>query len=177
MNAAELLVVGFVRGKGISSDAIGWFGGGYWSHVTTLLPGGTHVLDARSDIVQGIPEGVQIRPVDYLKDDECVWMGLPGTAAQVQKALDALHSQIGKPYDVQGIIDFADNERLDPNWQNESAWFCDELAAWSWIRGGWWNVDARLKLYPNRLTPGGAAFVIMALHATVLSVGLPPAYQ
>ena len=152
----NLLVVGFVRGHGIASTAIEWFGGGGFSHVTTLWDK-DHVLDSR---VEG---GVQIRPLGYLSSDSTVWVKIPAPPEQVSFCRTALYSQLKKPYDKLGIWNFLSGSAKDRNWRNQAAWFCDELAVWSWEQAG---ICPQLLLAPNRITPGGAALVASALGAT-----------
>ena len=59
-----------VRGIGLSSDLISWWGGSYWgfSHADALMPDGT-LIGARSDRIyhNGVwyPKGVQQRPAEY----------------------------------------------------------------------------------------------------------------
>lgn len=48
--------------------------------------------------------------------------------------LNAARSQIGKPYDYGAIIDLAIRDRDSLN--DERSWFCSELVAWAFDKGG-----------------------------------------
>lgn len=49
------------------------------------------------------------------------------------KALvDALFSQLGKPYDWGGVLGLG----LRHNWQDDNKWFCSELMAWAFMQAG-----------------------------------------
>ena len=151
----DSLVIGFVRGHGLASLAIEWFGGGGFSHVTTLWDK-EHVLDSR------LEGGVQIRPVGSLGSEVTTWVSIPTSPGRIAKCRNVLDSQVGKPYDKQGIWNFASGSARDRNWRNQTAWFCDELAVWSWEQA---EICPELLLAPNRITPGGAALVASALGA------------
>lgn len=157
------LKVCFVKAQGCASKLIEWFGGGGFSHVVIRLPSRSDwVIDARSDIVNGIPPGVQQRPVSYLAKYPCLWLAVPATDVQLSMCEAALKSQRGKPYDKDGIVGFALGRLKDRNWADQSAWFCSELAIWA-------MQDARicppLALDPPRITPGSAALICGALGA------------
>lgn len=49
-----------------------------------------------------------------------------------QAVIDAAAGQIGKPYDWTAILGLG----LSRDWQNDDAWFCSELVAWSFDAGG-----------------------------------------
>jgi hypothetical protein len=183
------LIIGDCRGSDCLSRTIGWFGGGYYSHSTTLFPrswlpfvstarpdyslkhippGGALVLDSRNDSVGGAPPGVQIRAASYLpKHGEAVdWRHLPCSARQEACIYRALISQLGKPYDKIGILDYVTGALRDRNWQNESAWFCSELRTWSWIAAGLLSRSTYPNALPYRVTPGGSALIAWGLSAT-----------
>ena len=160
MAKSDTLIVAAVRSNGLIGRAIEWWGGGGWSHFTTLLPGGREVIDARSDRVLGVPAGVQVRPASYLEDYECLWLAIPTTAYKTSQVYAALHSQLGKPYDSAGIIAFATGDGRDRNWRDESAWFCSELAIWAQEQAG---VCPQLPTPGYKITPGDALLVDAAL--------------
>jgi hypothetical protein len=163
------LIVGFCRGSNCASKTIGWFGGSYYTHTTTLMPGGKDVLDARSDTVNGIAPGVQLRPVSYLEPESVDWVLIPTTLDQESKVYTALRSQLKKPYDEIGILNYLTGEIRDRNWTDESAWFCDELAVWSWMRSTLLSGAIFTALTPNRITPGGSALIAWALGAKIVT--------
>jgi len=161
--ASEGVTVGFCRGGGIFSRAIEWFGAGYYSHVTTLLPDRQYVIDAR------LNGGVARRPLSYLKNVRIDWYTLVCNPAEQAKVYSFLYSQIGKKYDVQGIVDFVTGYNRDANWSKRSAWFCDELAAASWIYAG-----IAKRPFPEmpvfRITPGGSALICSQLNCRVANM-------
>lgn len=130
-----------VGGEAASSKIIERAGFGPWSHMAGLLADDI-VLDARYDVVGGAPPGVQLRQAGYL-DSEARWAIFEAPTSDHYLAWEAaLRSQLGKPYDGRGIIDFAESvftgEYVDPNYASEAskAWFCDELQAWAAIQSG-----------------------------------------
>ncbi len=159
------VTVGFCRGRGVFSHLIGWFGAGYYSHVTTLLPDQRTVIDAR------LRGGVARRPASYLASETVDWFRLECSGAQALAVYGFLTAQLGKQYDVEGIINFATGATKDNNWRRRSAWFCDELAAASWIAAG--IAKPTLPREPlNRLTPGGSALILSQLNFTRVKVTL-----
>lgn len=47
-------------------------------------------------------------------------------------AIKAARSQVGKPYDLAGILGIG----LHRDWQETDSWFCSELVAWAFVQGG-----------------------------------------
>ena len=160
------LRVRFVADRSLPSWAIGWFGGGIWSHMATYVTDST-VIDARSDVIQGIPAGVKVRPVSYL-DDYPKWLTLeiPCDALQLEACMSALRSQLDKPYDTRGIYNFATGSMDDKNWQDLSAWFCDALAIWAQQVSG---ICPFLTLPATRLTPSTAFLIDQVLGGKVVA--------
>lgn len=159
-----------VRGDGLSSRAIEGFGGGWPSHMANVLDDGT-VWDARDDLVKFgemvYPSGVQKRPLGYLYAEYKEWAIFEAPvymAPMYGDWVEALESQVGKPYDSVGIMDFVegiftgnyeDYDYAPDAPQDSKAWFCDEYAVWA---AG--SVEAIPKLPPElpvfTLTPGSA---------------------
>ena len=86
-----------------------------------------------------------------------------GTEKHYGPWMGALASQIGKPYDFIGILDFVTGSTQDRNWRDESAWFCDELGVWAEERA---NITPRLPDPVYRLTPGSALMLNLGLPGT-----------
>ena len=165
------ITLGFVRGPGPLSNLIEWFGGGYYSHVTALWCERTNVvIDSRVNRVMGVPPGVQMRPLVYLKGSRIDWLCVPSTSKQMKAFREALYSQVGKPYDKLGVLNFVMGRIRDRNFRNTSRWFCDDLIVWALEESG---ICPRLILPPPRITPGGAAIVSSALGAVYDSVPMP----
>lgn len=170
------VIVGFVRGQALYSKLIALKGGWKYSHVTTLMPGGATVIDSvwhpldtfkRKELQTG---GVRERPVSYLKRSQVDWFKLPATEDQANAVYSALQSQIGKPYDSLGIRNFVTGGLSDRNFRNQSAWFCDELAVWSWERG---NVIPTLLIPPSRIDPTGASLIAQTAFAVPVKFQQP----
>lgn len=135
-----------MRGDGWSSRAIEGFGGGWPSHMANLLADG-NVWDARDDLVKYkgavYPRGVQLRPASYLHEQYSKWIALEapeGSEKLYEAWVDVLATQVGKPYDSVGILDFAegiitgryeDRNYAPVNPEQSKAWFCDEYATWA----------------------------------------------
>lgn len=130
-----------VGANGFSSGAIERAGFGQWSHMANLLADGT-VLDARDNAVAGVAPGVHLRPARYL-DSEPKWAVFEAPTDTHYAAWEAAgRSQLGKPYDERGILDFAEGtftgSYTDANFAgaDSKAWFCDCLATWMAIQSG-----------------------------------------
>lgn len=93
---------------------------GWATHVEAVLPDGS-LLGAH---LQG---GVAIRPAGYDKDVTTreLIVEIPVPQAEEQIFYDFLHSQVGKPYDLTGVIGLA----VGRNWREPDSWFCSELIA------------------------------------------------
>lgn len=123
------LTVGYVTSGDWTSRLIEWRSAGGPSHATTLVAPGW-VIDAR------FSGGVRRRPVSYLDGAQVRWLRVPTTEDRVRMTLNALDSQVGKPYDFQDIIGFAIPQAFTRSWHNQKAWICSELQIWSEERGG-----------------------------------------
>lgn len=146
----------FSRGGDLSSLAIEWFGGTpAFSHVDAITPEGM-LLGARSDSVGGRPAGVQVRPPDYLGKEVTLRVDLPATLQQELQFHSFLMTQIGKPYDVEGILGFI----VGRKWDDPSAWFCSELVAAALEKCNYFL--HKLAVPTNKITPGGLVFLLSA---------------
>lgn len=75
--------------------------------------------------------------------------------------LEYAKSQLGKPYDWIGVLNFVVQ---DSDWMDEDKWFCSELVAWAFEMAG----DPLIRGVSNRITPAAL------LYSTKLQyVGLP----
>lgn len=162
---AKKIKVRFCAAAGFLSGSIKWFGGSIFSHMANFLADG-RIIDARDDNPCGNGRGVQIRPGDYL-DSVARWIDveIACTPPQANAWEDALRSQVGKPYDERGILDFIIGSSRDRNWRDQSAWFCDELGAWAQEEAG---ICPRLIAPTFKLTPGAVALVDMAIGGNIV---------
>ena len=118
------------QGRGPSSWAIGWFGGGGWSHIDVFTPEGK-LRGARSDVWGSVPAGYRDRPDNYDSNivKYCV-VSLLTTPAQEKAYWEFSDRCLGAPYDKRGILGFATGDRNfaskhDPD-GDANPWFCSE---------------------------------------------------
>lgn len=158
-----------VADSGITSRAIEYWGGGGWSHMANVLADDS-IIDARVDQmkIRGVayPAGVQRRPAGYL-DRVPRWVLLEiGGEEHYSRWLAALVSQLHKPYDSIGILDFLTGSVEDRNWREQTAWFCSELGVWALERAG---LCPALPDPIFRVTPGGALLLCIGRGARVVA--------
>jgi hypothetical protein len=153
-----MITLQFVKGSGIGSSLIGWFGGGDFSHVDAVI--GPTLIGARDNWIDSYPPGVQNRPIGYEKWKLQVQFDIPATETQ-QKMWEAfLRSQIGKPYDQKAIVGFI----IGRDWQNESSWICSELQAAALQHCG---IFGDLYLADSRITPNALALLVSGIPGTI----------
>jgi len=152
-----MITLQFVLGKGLSSQAIAWFNSGKFSHVDCIFPDGT-LLGARSDVILGIPPGVQIRPQGYEEWKIRYKMKLAATPLQEDRFYAFLQSQKGKPYDKTAIWGFAAGR----DWREKDSWFCSELQAAALEYAA---LTPELYSPVNKISPAALALVMSALGA------------
>ena len=89
------------------------------------------IIDGDEVIEAAAFHGVRARPLEDMlnKASKFAILTLPGDEAAV---VAAARSQIGKPYDWQGVAGIGFRRR----WQDEDAWFCSELVAWAFAEAG-----------------------------------------
>ncbi len=95
-----------------------------WSHVS--------VVDGDTIIEAHALHGVIRTPLAeaIAKASECELVRLP--AGDPAAVIAAAVSQIGKPYDWTALIAWL----LRRDWQEDDSWFCSELVAWAFGKGG-----------------------------------------
>lgn len=171
-----------VGGSACSSHAIEAVGGGEWSHMAGLLADGSF-WDARADVIKfggmAYQPGVQHRPAGYLQAENKRWAifeAPAGSDSVYDQWVALLASQVGKPYDKHGILDFVPG-LLTGNFEDQNyaddkslAWFCDELQIWAAGRLGLLPWPLPLKLFAQ--TPGaGLNLFIGASWSMIASAG------
>ncbi|MFA6903334.1 MAG: YiiX/YebB-like N1pC/P60 family cysteine hydrolase [Gallionellaceae bacterium] len=94
-----------------------------WSHVGII--NGDEVIEAVYPRVKATPlhEVIANHTRYCIVDIPC-----PDEAAAIKAAL----SQIGKIYDLKGMLGLGINR----DWQDDSKWWCSELVAWAILQGG-----------------------------------------
>lgn len=159
----------FVRAPGLSSWAIGYFGGLRYSHVDCRLPDGT-LYGARDDWHYGptgaIPPGVQRRPPGYADWLLVTRMQVRTTIAQEPDFYEFLFDQEHKPYDEPAIWGFAE----DRDWREADSWFCSELLAAALEHA---TVLPMLCTPANKVIPGALAMTCSGIKGTTWQTLLP----
>jgi hypothetical protein len=102
------IAVDFLLGPGLLSRAIAWYGNGYggYSHAAGVMADGIHYLDSRSDIINDVPAGVQLRKIASeraVKRTRCV---ISCPLAEYQAWEDEGRRMIGDPYGTTDIWAF-----------------------------------------------------------------------
>jgi uncharacterized protein YycO len=143
----------FSTGNDLESWAIRSFQRAWPTHVDYVLEDG-QLLGAR------FPDGVQVRPSDYMKftRTERVDIVVPYFKETAFKTF--IKEQVGKPYDWLAIISFSCIVACNRNWRQEDAWFCSELIAAAFEYSG---ITRQLAPTINRLTPRDIYLVVSAI--------------
>lgn len=129
---------------------------GDFSHVDVVLDDG-RLLGARVDALGAPAAGVQIRAADYKEFSAKKIVTLGANEGQTAKFLDFLHQQIGKPYDLKGIIGFV----IGRDWRSPNSWFCSELVGAALEDAGVFKFDLSVK--ENKLTPADLLLAISVI--------------
>jgi hypothetical protein len=112
--------------SGIGSAAIRYLSNSPYSHIDFVLPPGLKLPDGTTTkggelLGARMSGGVQVRPPNYVKFTKVQrYICRAAPWAVYEYAI----SQIGKPYDVGGIVNFFSHDR---NWHDPDKWFCSEL--------------------------------------------------
>lgn len=152
----------FVAGTDLSSRLIAWWGNGWhgYSHVDAVLADGS-LLGARSDVIGGVPAGVQIRPPGYEK-----WVRTAVVTIQTPKGPEweaFLRSQIGRQYDITNIVDLITGESPI---ENDGRWICSSLQTEALEQI---QLLPELPVPPQQVTPDGLYLVASTLAWTTLT--------
>ena len=157
------LRIRFVNAGGVSSAIIRAAQLGFlYTHVDVAVPGGYLGAHARG--------GVAIRPAGYDGARAIErFFELDVTEAQAEHFNDFLRSQLGKPYDLSAIGDFAlaaigirFRVAAPGDWRDHARWFCSELVVAALIDAGILVLPADL-FDARHISPENAALVIGCL--------------
>ena len=145
-----MIVLQFAQGSDLFAKTIEWYGGGpLYSHVDTVLPDGS-LLGARVD------GGVQVRPAGYLGAETVLRVEIPVGDPMTDAYYNGVKAEIGKPYDVNGILGFVAGR----DWRSPESWFCSELVAAKLEGCGYWPFP--LASPSNKVTPPNLILVLSA---------------
>jgi hypothetical protein len=150
----------FVLGADAASQIIAWWGQGYggYSHVDFLLPSG-ECLGARSDVINGIPAGVQIRPAGYAKWKARRVVTLQCTEEESAAGEAFLRNQIGDKYDKRDILGLLIGRPIS---SGKGYWICSavELAMLEFI-----NRMPKFSVTPQQCPPNMLLVILEAIGA------------
>lgn len=128
----------YADNPGITSKLIRLFTWSEWSHVAIV--DGDVIIEATGG------KGVIATPLLQAQQDAKLWRLEEYPCLDADAIIAAARSQIGKPYDRTAILGIL----FSRDWQEDDSWFCSELVAYSFQKGG-------RKLFRrdtlNRITP------------------------
>lgn len=157
----DSITLQFVLGGGIASSTIAWFSQGHFSHVDAVMPDDS-LLGARSDVIDGIPSGVRVRPEKYESWKKVTRFTIPCKPNQYMLWWHFLNRQLKQPYDHLAILAFA----VDRDWRDPNSWICSELQSAALEAAG---IIPRLYLAANKITPVMCAMVCSAIPGSSYS--------
>ena len=123
MNGSSVRLV-FTRRHALGSLVLRTFLWSAWSHVALI--DGDEIIEAAAG------HGVRVRPLAELLGEASEHEVIALPARSPRAVLAAARSQVGKPYDWRGVLGIGARRR----WHDTDAWFCSELVAWAFARGG-----------------------------------------
>jgi hypothetical protein len=165
------IAVDFLLGPDISSRLIAWFGNGGgdrgYSHCASVLSDSRY-LDARSDVLAGVPGGIHIRLPEteaWIRKRRCT---LEVTQAEYAEWEGSLRSKISDAYAVPDIVGFVVNRML----HRPGTYDCSALVinALQHIK----KVPFPLPFPAHSLTPNDALLIVATAGFTVGDVQLQP---
>jgi hypothetical protein len=126
-----------------------------FSHVDLVLPSGNLLgasdMGPKSPFIEGNPCGVAVRPPDYQVFGYRRQMVLKSDRAP--KVIEAVYSQLGKPFDSAGLKDFMGDEFPGVrDWRQPVAWYCSELFVWALEEAQFFTYNP-LAWPKNRISP------------------------
>lgn len=145
--------------KGISplSRAIRFMTWSDYSHAAWVDP------ETRTLFESTISHGVQSTPnydVGHTDGTPVELYSIHYTAEQIQKVRKFLYNQIGKKYDLPGLLGFLSRKNMD----NPDAWFCSEIVFAAHLEAGM-PLLSRIPAY--KVTPAMLSYSpLLTLHAT-----------
>jgi len=110
-----------------------------WSHVVLLT-------DENTGIEATVLNGVQEVSFEYILNDSKELFIVEYEVVDSKAIIEAARSQIGKKYDFTALIGIL----FHHDWADEDKWFCSELVAFSFMKGG---SPLFRKDSVNRITP------------------------
>ena len=111
-----------------------------WSHAA--------IIDG-DEIIEAVWPRVRVSPLADALVSHPRWVIIDIPVADESAAIAAARSQIGKPYDLWGVLGLG----LKRQWQDDDAWWCSELITWAAKQGGTdlFRPDALRRITPEHL--------------------------
>lgn len=138
MSAVRVL---YTRNHTIASAGIRLATWGEFSHVAQV--DGPRIIEAVAKY------GVREASLDAATARASRWAIVEYQHANPEAMINAVRSQIGKPYDTTGALGLG----LHRNWQEDDAWWCSELLPWAAAQAGdpWFMAHAMHRITPQHL--------------------------
>jgi hypothetical protein len=146
-----------VRGVGWTSRLIGWFGGGYYSHIDVVTEAGM-LRGARSDWHGWIPPGYEDRPIGYESWERQTQWTIEVSDEEHAAYWKYSNAQLHKPYDKRGLVDTFVRGR---DWRDNDKWWCSEEVAWNGEVAGLWEIPQHVL----SVEPGDCVFLFIGRRA------------
>lgn len=115
----------FTSHDNLGSSLIRAIDGGVYSHMALVLPGDRVVESVKKT-------GVRIRRLDSLLSDAWRYSLFTLEVPDEESTVKFATAQVGKPYDVTGLIGFG----FARDWQKDDQWYCSELGMTALSAGG-----------------------------------------
>ena len=94
-----------------------------WSHAA--------IIDG-DEIIEAVWPRVRVSPLADALVSHPRWVIIDIPVADEALAIAAARSQVGKPYDLWGVLGLG----IKRNWQDDEAWWCSELIPWAAKQAG-----------------------------------------
>ena len=94
-----------------------------WSHAA--------IIDG-DEIIEAVWPRVRVSPLADALVSHTRWVIIDIPVADEALAIAAARSQVGKPYDLWGVLGLG----IKRNWQEDDAWWCSELIPWAAKQAG-----------------------------------------
>jgi len=85
-----------------------------------------------AEVIEAVWPRVRVAPLVDVVEAHSRWAVVDFPCRDEAEAIAAVRSQIGKPYDLAGMLGLA----LNRDWQKDDKWWCSELAALAAKAGG-----------------------------------------
>lgn len=156
------LAADFLLGPDLSSRFIAWYGNGYggYSHVAPVLDDGRY-LDARSDVLGGVPAGVHIRLPESEKWIKRRRVSLVVSASEYGEWEANLRARIDDLYGKTDIWDFITGSNKHDN----GHWICSAhfVNSLQHIK----RVPFPLPMPAHQITPNSALLIAASIGFTI----------